>query len=135
MGAHWFEAGAVADEETGMCPDQGGEDVHWRLVPLPSYIALGSLATHLECAMCMHASRTPENVFLLSPHPSLVIVRIDGPLLLGSMYFWSWLIQLNRSYEYIEKIARTGISTLNGHISDFSLLSMLSSLDRWLMKS
>ena len=33
------------------------------------------------------------------------------------MYFWSWLIQLNRSYEYNEKIARTGISILNGHIS------------------
>ena len=69
MGAHWFEAGAVADEENGMCPDQGGEDVHWRLVPLPSYNALGSLATHLECAMCMHASRTPENVFFTAPQP------------------------------------------------------------------
>ena len=38
-------------------------------------------------------------------------------LLLGSMYLWSWLIQLNRSYKYNGKIARTGISTLNGHIS------------------
>ena len=38
-------------------------------------------------------------------------------LLLGSMYFWSWLIQLNRSYKYNENIARTGILTLNGHIS------------------
>ena len=28
------------------------------------------------------------------------------PLLLGSMYFWSWLIQLNRKYKYNEKIAR-----------------------------
>ena len=37
------------------------------------------------------------------------------PLLLGSMYFW--LIQFNRSYRYNENIARTGISTLNGHIS------------------
>ena len=37
-------------------------------------------------------------------------------LLLGSMYFWSWLIQLYRSYKYNGKIARTGISTLNGHI-------------------
>ena len=60
-------------------------------------------------------------------------------LLLGSMYFWYWLIQLNRSYKYN---ARTGISTLNGHISDtvlnfeklkkircnyFSILG----LDRW----
>ena len=42
------------------------------------------------------------------------------PLLLGSMYLRSWLIQLNRSYIYIdnENIARTGISTLNGHISE-----------------
>ena len=39
------------------------------------------------------------------------------PLLLGSMYFWSWLIQLNRSYKYNENIARTGISTFNGNIS------------------
>ena len=38
-------------------------------------------------------------------------------LLLGSMYFWSWLIQLNRSYQYNGKFARTGISTLNSHIS------------------
>ena len=38
-------------------------------------------------------------------------------LLLGSMYFWSWLIQLNRSYKYNENIACTEISTLNGHIS------------------
>ena len=38
-------------------------------------------------------------------------------LLLGSKYFWSWLIQLNRSYKYNENIARTGITTLNGHIS------------------
>ena len=42
---------------------------------------------------------------------------ISISLLLGSMYFWSWLIQLNRSYKYNENIARTGISTLNGHIS------------------
>ena len=34
-----------------------------------------------------------------------------------SMYFRSWLIQLNRSYKYNENIACTGISTLNGHIS------------------
>ena len=39
------------------------------------------------------------------------------PLLLGSMYFWFWLIQLNRSYKNNGKFARTGISTLNGHIS------------------
>ena len=38
-------------------------------------------------------------------------------LLLGSLYFCSWLIQLNRSNKYNGKIARTGISTLNGHIS------------------
>ena len=38
-------------------------------------------------------------------------------LLLGSMYFWSCLIQLNRSCKYNENIARTGISTLNGYIS------------------
>ena len=58
------------------------------------------------------------------------------------MYFWSWLIQLNRSYKYNENITRTGISTWNGHISEtvqnfekmkkircnyFSILS----LDRW----
>ena len=62
--------------------------------------------------------------------------------LLGSMYFWSWLIQLNRSYKYIGKFACTEISTLNGHISEtvqnfeklkkircnyFSILG----LDRW----
>ena len=34
------------------------------------------------------------------------------------MYLRSWLIQLNRSYKYNENIARTGISTLNGHISE-----------------
>ena len=33
------------------------------------------------------------------------------------LYFWSWLIQLNRNYKYNGKIACTGISTLNGHIS------------------
>ena len=38
-------------------------------------------------------------------------------LLLGSMYFCSWLIQLNRSYKYHGKITRTGISTSNDHIS------------------
>ena len=38
-------------------------------------------------------------------------------LLIGSMYFWSWLILLNMSYKYNENIARTEISTLNGHIS------------------
>ena len=32
-------------------------------------------------------------------------------------HFCSWLIQFNRSYKYNGKIARTGISTLNGHIS------------------
>ena len=42
---------------------------------------------------------------------------VPRSLLLGSMYFWSWLIQLNRSYKYNGKIACTGISTLNGHIS------------------
>ena len=47
-------------------------------------------------------------------HPS---IHYSIPLLLGSMYFWSWLIQLNRSYKYNGKIVRTGISTLNGHIS------------------
>ena len=45
------------------------------------------------------------------------IYELRHSLLLGSMYFWSWLIQLNRSYKYNENIARTGISTLNGHIS------------------
>ena len=46
--------------------------------------------------------------------------EIESSLLLGSMYLRSWLIQLNRSYIYIdnENIARTGISTLNGHISE-----------------
>ena len=43
---------------------------------------------------------------------------ISISLLLSSMYFWSWLIQLNRSYKYNENIARTVISTLNGHISN-----------------
>ena len=42
---------------------------------------------------------------------------ISISLLLSSMYFWSWLNQLNRSYKYNENIARIGISTLNGHIS------------------
>ena len=42
---------------------------------------------------------------------------VRDTLLLGSMYFWSWLIQLNRSYKYNENIARTGISNLNGYIS------------------
>ena len=47
-----------------------------------------------------------------------VNISITYPaLLLGSMYFWSWLMQLNRSYKYNENIAHTGISTLNGHIS------------------
>ena len=32
-------------------------------------------------------------------------------------YFWSCLIQLNRSYKYNRKFACTGISTSNGHIS------------------
>ena len=36
----------------------------------------------------------------------------EQPLLLGSMYFRSWLIQLNMSFKYNESIARTGISTL-----------------------
>ena len=36
---------------------------------------------------------------------------------LGSIYFWFGLIQLNRSYKYDGKFARTVISTLNGHIS------------------
>ena len=39
-------------------------------------------------------------------------------MLLGSMYLRSWLIQLNRSYKFSENIARTRISTLNGHISE-----------------
>ena len=35
------------------------------------------------------------------------------------MYFWSWLIiQLNKSYKHTGKFARTGILTLNGHISE-----------------
>ena len=68
----------------------------------------------------------------------------DNPitLLLGSMYIWTLLNQLNRSSKYNKNIARTGISTLNGHISEtvqnfeklkkircnyFSILS----LDRW----
>ena len=38
-------------------------------------------------------------------------------LLLGSMFFWSCLIQLNRSYKNNGKFARTGIATLNSHIS------------------
>ena len=38
-------------------------------------------------------------------------------LLLCSTYFWSWLIQLTKSYKNNGKIVRTGISTLNGHIS------------------
>ena len=33
------------------------------------------------------------------------------------MHFCSWLIQLNRSYKYNRNFARTGIPTLNGHIS------------------
>ena len=33
-------------------------------------------------------------------------------------YFRSWLIQLNRSYNYNGKIDRTGISTFNDHISE-----------------
>ena len=37
-------------------------------------------------------------------------------LLVGSMYSWYWLIQLYRSDKYNGKFARTGISTLNGHI-------------------
>ena len=58
---------------------------------------------------------------------SVIIGRFPGPrspkkalistLLLGSMYFWSWLIQLNRGYKYNENIACTGISTLNGNVS------------------
>ena len=36
---------------------------------------------------------------------------------LRSLHFWSWLIQLNRSYKYNGNFTRTGISTLNGHIS------------------
>ena len=36
----------------------------------------------------------------------------SGALLLGSMYAWSWLIQLNMSYKYNENIACTGISIL-----------------------
>ena len=32
------------------------------------------------------------------------------------MYSWYWLIQLYRSDKYNGKFARTGISTLNGHI-------------------
>ena len=53
---------------------------------------------------------------------SVIIGRFPGPrspkkalistLLLGSMYFWSWLIQLNRGYKYNENIACTGISIL-----------------------
>ena len=38
-------------------------------------------------------------------------------LLLGSMYFWSWLIQSNRSYKYNGKIAHRRISTLSQLIS------------------
>ena len=34
------------------------------------------------------------------------------------LYFRSWLIQLNKSYNYNGKIDRTGISTFNDHISE-----------------
>ena len=39
-------------------------------------------------------------------------------LLLCSTYFWSWLIQLTKSYKNNGKIVRTGISNSNGHISE-----------------
>ena len=50
-------------------------------------------------------------------NPFLPSSSSSSILLLGSMYFWSWFIPLNRSCKYNENIARTGISTLNSHIS------------------
>ena len=63
------------------------------------------------------SSRYHKTLFsLLSSPPK---ESLDPPLLLGSMYFWSWLIiQLNKSYKHTGKFARTGILTLNGHISE-----------------
>ena len=62
-------------------------------------------------------------------------------LLSGSMYFWSWLIQLNRGYKNNETIARTGISTLNGHIwktvkffeklKKINCIFFIMGLDKW----
>ena len=59
------------------------------------------------------------NQFAISSGLTLILAPkcILRTLLLGSMYFWSWLIQLNRSYKYNGKFGCTGISILNGHIS------------------
>ena len=64
-------------------------------------------AFRLEQAACREGSRGLEVAYTWV---------LGIALLLGSMHFWSWLIQLNRSYKYIGKFASTRISTLNGHI-------------------
>ena len=64
----------------------------------------------------------------------LLKVSIAVALLLDSMYFLAWLIQLNRSYKYNGKIARPEISTVALHeklkkinCNHFSILGV----DRW----
>ena len=52
-------------------------------------------------------------------HPTITLHHTL--LLLGSMHFKTWFIQLNGSYKQKGKIARTGISTWNGHISEFNI--------------